>query len=71
MPSDAMQDIAYRYLQDTATVIFLVFNREGQVILANRHTEQLLGRGIVGRSFRQVFLDFIGSLRFNTSFIAA
>jgi signal transduction histidine kinase len=54
----------YRYVQDEANLVLLVFSREGQVVEANKYTEQLLGTNLVGRSFRQVFISFDDSLKF-------
>ena len=65
MVSEAIQKTVYGYLQDEANVVFLVFSRDGQVVEANKYTEQLLGAGLVGRSFHEVFVDFDGSLRFD------
>jgi signal transduction histidine kinase len=64
MSSETIQETAYRYLQDEANVVCLVFSRDGQVVEANKYTERLIGAGLVGRSFREVFVDFDGSLRF-------
>ena len=64
MSSETIQKTVYRYLQDEANLVCLVFSRDGQVVEANKFTEQLLGAGLVGRSFREVFVDFDGSLRF-------
>jgi hypothetical protein len=64
MSIEAIQKTAYHYLQDEANLVLLVFSRDGQVVEANKYIEQLLGAGLAGRSFRQVFINFDGSLKF-------
>ncbi len=65
MPSEAIQKTVYRYLQDEANLVCLVFSRDGQVVETNKYTEQLFGVDLVGWSFRQVFIIFDGSLSFD------
>lgn len=64
MPSEAIQKTICRYVEDEANLICLLFNRDGQVVAANRYIEGLLGSGLVGRSFRHVFVVFDESLKF-------
>ena len=64
MTNEVRRDTAYRYLLDEANLLFLVFSREGKVVETNRYTEELLGAGLAGQSFRQVFVDFGGSISF-------
>ena len=39
MSSEAIQKTVYRYLQDEANVVCLVFSRDGQVVEANQYIE--------------------------------
>ena len=64
MPRETLEDLVYRYVLDEANVAFLRFNLEAQVVAVNQFTEHLLGPGVAGRSFSELFVDFGGTLRF-------
>lgn len=63
MQSQDVQEIVWRYVKEDGNTLFLLFDGDGRIIDANRFAADLLGRDIVGRTFRQVFLDFTESLR--------
>lgn len=64
MPSEAIQNTICRYVEDEANLVCVLFNRNGLVVEANRYVERLLGIGLVGQSFQQVFIVFDESLTF-------
>lgn len=51
-----------RFLYDRAPVLFFEFGDGGVILDANRHAAALLGGDIVGKSAREVFLDFTQAL---------
>lgn len=58
LDSDQIAD----YIHDSAPLLFAVFDREGRIQSANRHTEQLLGGRLTGKTLQDLFVDFGGHL---------
>ncbi len=50
------------YLRDHAPFFYLGFDRQGVVRETNRFTAAMLGQDVVGKSFKEVFVDFQGVL---------
>ena len=53
-------DEIFTYFDEKAPVIFLTLSKDGEIIGANRYTENLMGRPLIGKSFRDVIVDFTG-----------
>jgi signal transduction histidine kinase len=62
MSKDAAKDIFYHYLHDHASVFYLVVDRAGRILETNAFTEQVVGSELVGKTIRDVFVDFAMAL---------
>jgi len=59
---DPFVETTHSYVRNEANLLFLVFSPEGLVADANKFTAELFGPDLMGRPFRDVFIDFEGSL---------
>lgn len=58
MSNEKIHRIAYDYLQEQASVLFLVLSREGEILEANQYAEKLIGGDIRQMLIRELFVDF-------------
>ena len=50
------------YLREHAPFFYIGFDRQGVVLETNNFTTEMLGKSVVGKSFKEVFVDFQRSL---------
>jgi signal transduction histidine kinase len=66
MSKDVAKNIFYHYLHDHASVFYLVVDRKGCILETNTFTEEVVGGELVGKTIRDVFVDFAMALDLET-----
>lgn len=53
------------FIQKKATIIFIEFDKKGDIVAYNKYAEKMIGKNILAKNYKAVFIDFNNQISFD------